>query len=994
MSKVSDPARLAAAKGRFAAFFQELRESFAEREDVLAQLALALLSREHVLLAGPPGTAKSALASAVLGRILDEETGRPSLYARQLTESTVQTDVIGPIDFKTLMETGRTSHFTDEGLLGAVHAFLDEVFDGRDKLLRSTLNLLHERELKQGTQIARGRFEIAFMTTNRYVAEVLESARETLLAFVDRIAFVGFVPRGFAEASRLSEVLRREVGGVGHPPLEAPLSVQDLDALQAAAESVIVPEPVCDGLAKLLDLLEGELSAAERADPSFSPTRYLSTRTAVRSGGILRAIVLHDAIFHHPERDLVAGRDDLRMLRLHLLLSGPSVEQAAALLGRERDPREKRQLAILRGEREAFERAFAKLPAIRVPHVSQAERRAAVAAAAGAVPRGAAENAAAAAGAALRGALEHTSIATGAALRGAPEHGSIAIGAAPAGGAELAASIEGPPSWGWAHAVARALASQDPAAIARALRGAMPAARASGMEAALAENLSRRGLAALSRAALSTTLAARAGEHARPAEVAREVRALAEALDEGPGSAQALARWVRGKALVLLSMGASGSLDLGQDGAAAWATERDAPALLDEAESKLRALGDVAEERARIAAAGVEPSLRHQADAVWEAGLDAVAEEVTALCDAALRSAATATLGAAPAPGAAATDLGRLLGDVGATLSRLHELDRRAKALGLRASMRDGVIGPRIVPLLAHTFGRVEAVDRGAYLAEIDVTRRLLEGAGLADAVPVADWLTWAARALLRAEADAARASAEAPAFDLEGYRKLRAGRPRLPGGYLLAQVALRTARDGDALKTARDGDALKTARDGDALKTARDGDALKTARGGDALKTARDGDVLKKEAQELPVAAELLKGLPEELRRGIAAIDRAGIERVVAFLEGFWHSVDDGEEPASAAAAAERVAAIVRSRIFAILLDEGAFSRTLLEAELLGELFPEEAGAAKALVQRAEALVERARRRFFALVRARGESAWSDALRRAEAIAAAGRSA
>ena len=68
-----------------------------------------------------------------------------------------------------------------------MHAFLDEVFDGRDMLLRSALNVLQEREFKQGTRTTRGRIECSLMTSNRYLAEVLESSRQTLLAFVDRI---------------------------------------------------------------------------------------------------------------------------------------------------------------------------------------------------------------------------------------------------------------------------------------------------------------------------------------------------------------------------------------------------------------------------------------------------------------------------------------------------------------------------------------------------------------------------------------------------------------------------------------------------------------------------------------------------------------------------------------------------------------------------------------------------------------------------------------
>lgn len=311
---------------------------------------------------GPPGTAKSQVASAVLRRIVDERTGLPSLYARQFTESTVQTDLVGPIDFKTLMDTGRTEHFTDQGILGAVHAFLDEVFDGRDMLLRSALNVLQERELKEGTKTTRGQIECAIMTSNRYLAEILEGSRDTLLAFVDRIAFVCFMPRGFAEPKNLATVLRRHVAGVGGAPLLSPLTVQDLDALQATVDSVHVSEAACDAIAGFLENLELELSAAAKADPTFIPTRYVSTRTAVRCGRVLRAIVMFRRIFMEPERPLEVLPDDFVWLRLHLLLSGPGKDGIDKLLARETDPRERRQLSILRTEREAFERCLVKVP--------------------------------------------------------------------------------------------------------------------------------------------------------------------------------------------------------------------------------------------------------------------------------------------------------------------------------------------------------------------------------------------------------------------------------------------------------------------------------------------------------------------------------------------------------------------------------------------------------------------------------------------------------
>ena len=351
-----------AASERFAGFFRELGRTFIERDDLLTQIALALLSREHVLMTGPPGTAKSGVAGAVLGRIVDERTGKPSVFSRQFTESTVQTDLVGPIDFKTLMQTGRTEHFTDEGMLGAVHAFLDEVLDGRDMLLRTTLNVLHERELKQGAKTTSGQIECALMTTNRYLAEVLESSRETLLAFIDRIAFISFVPKGFTDAASLGQVVRSQIGGARPRSLVSLLTIQDLDVLQAMTDSIVVPDAICDALCRLLEQLDADLAAAAKHDPTFVPTRYLSTRTAVRLGKVLRAAAAYDAIMSDPGRELEVEHEDLATLRLSLLLSGPNHDKLARLLERETDPRERRQLSILRTEREIFERALARLP--------------------------------------------------------------------------------------------------------------------------------------------------------------------------------------------------------------------------------------------------------------------------------------------------------------------------------------------------------------------------------------------------------------------------------------------------------------------------------------------------------------------------------------------------------------------------------------------------------------------------------------------------------
>ncbi len=356
----SDEVRFTESSAAFRGFFTELKEAFVERESLFTQLELALLCKEHVLIIGPPGTAKSAIAGAVLGRIVDEKSGRPSLFSKQLAENTVQTDLIGPVDFKVLTETGRTEHLTEEGMLGAVHAFLDEVFDGRDMLLRSILNVLHERELKHGRKVTPGRCECAVMTSNRYLSEVLQRSPETLQAFADRISFICFAPKSFSRRSSRGQMLHRAQTGQ-RPALHARMTLQQLDVLQEAVEAVEVPPLVAEGMEELADALERELLAQVTKLPDYVPTKYFSQRSMVKALWVLKAIVVRDRMYRRPERRLVAEIADLEMLRHFFILGGPVESELDSLLKLASDPRERAQLEIIRVEHKTFAQAYGKL---------------------------------------------------------------------------------------------------------------------------------------------------------------------------------------------------------------------------------------------------------------------------------------------------------------------------------------------------------------------------------------------------------------------------------------------------------------------------------------------------------------------------------------------------------------------------------------------------------------------------------------------------------
>jgi MoxR-like ATPase len=744
----SESLRWNAAAARLSSFFNELAESFVEREDVVQQIILALLCREHVLLTGPPGTAKSQLASAVFSRVVDEHTGKPSFYARQFTESTVQTDLVGPIDFKTLMETGRTEHFTDEGILGAVHAFLDEVFDGRDNLLRGALNVLQERELKQGTRVTRGQIECALMTTNRYISDVLESSRETLLAFVDRIAFVGFVPRAFAAEDNLATVLRRHVGRAHRMPLTAPLSIQDLDVLQAATDAVEVPDEICDSLAHLLALLDAELNAAVRADPTFVPTRYLSTRTAVRSGRVLRALCVYLKIFHDPERKLVARTEDLAGLRLHLLLCGPAPDEAAKLLKRETDTHERRQLGIIKTEREIFERCWNKLLSHAKPAKSsrKAKRK--------------------------RG--EEATIAEESPRLTQDTASRVA-----------AIQIE----------LDAALGRDDVRAAVEGLRAMALLARGGQAGAVSADRALRDGVARLSSRALTSVLAAGDDPRRGARQVAASVAELASRVDGGLRETTALARWLRGRALAMVDEAvthAPGATVTDLEAAAGMARGEATPRM----DQRLDELEALAQLRQRLLAEGAAHGERADSDAAWARAVVWVEDELVVLWDESFRSSVAHALRSVPAD-----RIGEVLSRLTPEFERLDRMAARISELsGHPSTLKSRVVGPRIGSLVGAIVARLETRDRRVFLERIDELLAVLGRAELQRAIPARMWLSWTASALQRSEA-VAPIPEVVP--DLDGYRKLRDAELRVPNVYTLAEVALRVAPvhgDGDGM--------------------------------------------------------------------------------------------------------------------------------------------------------------------------------------------------
>jgi MoxR-like ATPase len=118
----------------------ELRACLLERESTIDNALLALISREHFLQLGPPGTAKSLLTRALCHRIDN------SRYVEKVfNQTTTPDELYGPIDLMAYANQGVYQRRSHKTLLDADIYFADEVFKGNPVILNSMLAIMNER---------------------------------------------------------------------------------------------------------------------------------------------------------------------------------------------------------------------------------------------------------------------------------------------------------------------------------------------------------------------------------------------------------------------------------------------------------------------------------------------------------------------------------------------------------------------------------------------------------------------------------------------------------------------------------------------------------------------------------------------------------------------------------------------------------------------------------------------------------------------------------
>lgn len=221
---------------------QSLNAKFYEREHEVEGILLAMLARQHLLMIGPAGTAKSAL-STELAKIIDGT----NYFQWLLTPFSTPEEVFGPLSLKEL-EVGVYKRNTRNKMPEADLVFLDEIFKANSAILNSLLTLINERLFYNGDAPVETPLISVIGASNEYPEE-----GEGLEALFDRFLLRYEISYIEDEQNFLS-MLKSE-GKVEELPS---MDLKELYQLQELTDNVHVPDEVFETLVTIRQALFDE----------------------------------------------------------------------------------------------------------------------------------------------------------------------------------------------------------------------------------------------------------------------------------------------------------------------------------------------------------------------------------------------------------------------------------------------------------------------------------------------------------------------------------------------------------------------------------------------------------------------------------------------------------------------------------------------------------------------------------------------------------------
>jgi MoxR-like ATPase len=282
----------------------ELNIEMIERSDAIRAILIALITRQHGVFLGPPGTGKSWLVTKVARRIatIGQNANGLKTFVRLITKTTQPEELFGPVSIAAL-KNDQFKRVVTNMLPEAELAFLDEVFKGSSAILNTLLTIMNEREFDNGTD----RLPVPLISLFAASNEMPQG--EDLNAMWDRLVLRVMVD--YTTESGFARLIRTAVA----PILTTTLTKAELLAIQNTVRQVSIPSGTFGAIETLRkDLQRKGIVVSDRrwqwATTLLQGQAVLEGRAAVEEDDLM---ILKEALWSAPEQRSDIGRMAARL---------------------------------------------------------------------------------------------------------------------------------------------------------------------------------------------------------------------------------------------------------------------------------------------------------------------------------------------------------------------------------------------------------------------------------------------------------------------------------------------------------------------------------------------------------------------------------------------------------------------------------------------------------------------------------------------------------